>query len=403
MKFFFSQRGARSLCMVLVSLSCCLAFAGDENYQEVLAKAKASHSDALLIMEGEQTILNWRPEGQPERMIELMSALKSLVALGIGNLLQEGTLASLDTPVHEFFPEWRQGKKKQITVRHLLNHTSGLQNNLNAGIEIYPSPNALQLALAAELDSDPGEVFSYNNKAVNLLAGVIQKASGKRMDLFMQEVFFGPMEIKHYQWYFDASGQPHAMAGLRLYASDLAKFGRLVLKDGHWGEEQLVSPAFLKEMLAAGTHSYPGCGLLWWRLPREQRIELKAAALENRPEADPGVIAKLKTLSGKVFENSTHLRQTIREELGMGGRQQLLNTFGAGWMTELFTWEVSDIEAYYASGFLGQFLVVVPEADVVAVRQVAQKPTFNHQTDTFANFPRIIWEATKALKAPSEK
>src|SRR3546814_19063982 len=67
-------------------------------------------------------------------------------------------------PVADFYPEWKQGQKQQITLRMLLNHSSGLQNARRADVEIYPAPDAIQLALAAELSSKPGTAASYNNK-----------------------------------------------------------------------------------------------------------------------------------------------------------------------------------------------------------------------------------------------
>lgn len=222
-------------------------------------------SDAVVILHNNEIIAEWY-FGQKKRPIEIMSVLKSIVSLGVGHLLTEGNIDSLDQPVYSFYPQWKQGRKQQITIRHLLNHTSGLQNVSNAGVEIYPSPNAINLALAAELENDPGSTFSYNNKAVNLLAGIIKKASGQRMDQFFGSVFFNQMGIDEYRWYFDKSGNPHAMAGLRLSAKDLAKFGRLILNEGVWEGKRLVSKEYIETMLDQGQPYDSRFGLLWWRL-----------------------------------------------------------------------------------------------------------------------------------------
>jgi len=236
-----------------------------EVLKQLHVAAEQAGSDAIVILRNDAIIAEWY-FGQKERPIEIMSILKSIVSLGLGHLLTEGMIASLDEPVYTFYPEWKQGRKQEITIRHLLNHTSGLQNVANAGAEIYPSPNAIRLALAAELESDPGSKFSYNNKAVNLLAGIIKKASGQRMDLFFTSQFFSPMGIDQYQWYFDESGNPHAMAGLRLLARDLAKFGQLIVNKGIWEEQNLVSKEYLETMLAQGQPYNSRFGLLWWRL-----------------------------------------------------------------------------------------------------------------------------------------
>ena len=132
-----------------------------------------------MIVKNGRLVADW-DFGQPRGPIEAMSATKSIVSLTIGRLIDSGKIKSLDQPVSDFYPEWKQGRKKLITVRHLLSQTSGLQNEPNTTVEIYPSPDFVQLALAAELSDDPGSRFSYNNKAVNLLAGIVQRASGTR-------------------------------------------------------------------------------------------------------------------------------------------------------------------------------------------------------------------------------
>lgn len=294
----------------------------DEDRLETLyAVAEAAGSHAVVILQDDAVIAEWY-FGHEQRPIETMSVLKSIVSLGIGHLILEGKIESLDQPVYEFYPEWKQGRKQDIRLRHLLSHTSGLQNVQNAGEEIYPSPNAIQLALAAELDSEPGSEFSYNNKAVNLLAGIIHLASGQRMDEFFVDRFLGPMDIDDYQWDYDDSGNPRAMAGLALHAQDLAKFGQLVLNRGKWNERQLVGPAYIQTMLSESQPHVPGVGLLWW-----------------------------------IFKDQ------------------------------------GEPVAYFGQGYLGQFLLVVPEHNLVAVRQVAQSDSYDPETDGFREFKRLVLNA----------
>ena len=75
--------------------------------------------------------------------------------------------------------EYYAGKKALVTIKHLLNHTSGMQDVAKAGIEVESSKDVVKLALAAELSDEPGTHFYYNNKGVNLLVGIVERASGK--------------------------------------------------------------------------------------------------------------------------------------------------------------------------------------------------------------------------------
>lgn len=79
----------------------------------------------------------------PARTDELvcaMSVIKMVVALAFGRFVDNGILASIDTPVDRIFPEWPQGRKRDDTVRMVLGDTSGPQNHSNAAVAIEPSP-----------------------------------------------------------------------------------------------------------------------------------------------------------------------------------------------------------------------------------------------------------------------
>ncbi len=291
----------------LVALTWVSAMAAPTPAQEaalrmIAARAQATESDTVLVLHNGQPLLDHHRAGVTPEAIEMMSCTKSLVALGIGRLLTQGKLRSLDQPVADFYPEWKQGRKAAITLRMLLNHTSGLQNVPNTSVEIYPAPDGLQLALAAELSDTPGARFSYNNKAMNLLAGVIERAANERMDLYLQREVLGPLGVRGPSWNeqggYDQAGHPYAMAGWIATAAGAARVGQLVLDEGRVGTVQLIAPGFMHEMVAQSQPFFARYGLLWWR-------------------------------------------------------------------------HTAPIEAYEAQGYLGQYIVVVPSARLVAVRQIA--------------------------------
>lgn len=358
--------------------------------------SRQAHSDTVLILKDGKTVVEWI-EGKA-RPIELMSVLKSIVGLGIGRLIELEKIESLDQPVYEFYPEWKQGRKKKITIRHLLNHTSGLQDIPNAGAEIYPSPNAVKLALAAELTEDPGKTFRYNNKATNLLAGIIQQAYGQPMDKFFVNEFFHPMKIEEYKFYFDPSGTPHAMAGLELHARDLAKFGQLVLNDGKWNDQTLVNKDYLTEMLAQSQPHYVPYGLLWWRLPSatryvfdEQQIKmLKEAGISSKE------IDRLRPLIGKEIKSRRERTAALKEIFGDDWQQLVMKRFPVQSFDPIFRREYDDIIAYYGDGYLGQTLMIIPEHRVVAVRQIRGSKQYDAKTDGFDNFKQLVIDLFKS-------
>ena len=341
---------------------------------QLLERGRQSHSDAIVVMRDGREIAHYYPDGAAPGPIDLMSVTKSVVALGIGQLLGEGKLKSLDQPVADFYPEWRQGRKKDITVRMLLDHTSGLQNLPRTEPEIYPAPDAVQLALAAELDSAPGVSFAYNNKAVNLLAGVVEKASGQSMDVYVRQHLFEPMGIRPGRWLKDRAGHPYAMADLALTAADTARIGQLVLDGGRWQGRQLVPADFIRQMLSPSARM-PSCGLLWWLQPAWMRGNFRHDAVARMLAAGvPAPVAmKFSPLQGKPLGGDAAFAATMETIYGKdameGWRTQIASHIGLDQLTDRAS---GPGIAYDANGDLGQCSVIVPQANLVAVRQIAE-------------------------------
>jgi CubicO group peptidase (beta-lactamase class C family) len=351
-----------------------LSPAANKALTQLLERGKQTHSNAVLVLQDGHELGHYYPDDKTPGPIELMSVTKSVVALGIGQLLDQGRIKSLDQPVADFYPEWKQGQKKDITVRMLLDHTSGLQNFPRTDVEVYPAPDAIQLALTAELSGKPGTQASYNNKAVNLLAGVIEKASGQPMDAFFRNGLFKAMDIHPGVWEKDQTGHPYAMAGLKLTAADLAKLGQLVLDHGRWRGRQLLSAGFIDSMLAPASMGGE-CGLLWWRVTQWVHFSPNPASFDmlrkhGVPEA---TVSKLQTaLKDAHFDSDAALQSGIAKALGAETKSimadQLISR-GIG-PYRLFKVSQGPIVAYDGNGDGGQYVVIVPQAQLVAVRQI---------------------------------
>ncbi|MDX1666044.1 MAG: serine hydrolase [Saprospiraceae bacterium] len=378
------------------------AFAQELNHsvlEDIKRKAFDTHSDAVIIMQN-GSIVYEDYFGAEEKPIYIASAGKSLVALAIGRLIDDGLLDSLDQPVHTLYPQWKQGNKKDITIRMLLNHTSGLQNNPNASVELEPPPdhqvhNVIELALAAELSSMPGEKVAYNNKAVALLGGIIEEASGKRMDAYFEDHFFAPLGITQYDWIRDKSGNPTAHGAFVLKPSDLLKFGQLLLDRGVYDEKRILSEERIDRMLRQGQEFTPIWGLLWWRLPEYEKRIVDGEIWDSWQAAgmSEDLMRRLDPLKGKLFATKSEYYAAMKASLGEGWYQVLRNALPEG--EKLSKRIYSDhITAYYADGFRGNYLVIVPEHDIVAVR-CADHEGFNYQTDFFTDFARLVSELGK--------
>ncbi len=318
------------------------------------------------------------------------SAQKSLISLAIGRLVDDGKLTSVDSPVYQYYPEWKQGLKKTITIRHLLNHTSAIEC-VESDPDGWDSENVIQYALCASIADTPGNYFLYNDKAVNLLRGIIQKASGQRMDEYIAGAFFRPMDIKDYRWDYDKAGTP---VNLVINPSEFVKLGQLVLNKGMWNGKRLVSEAWLNQSLAQGQPFVPNCGLLWWRIPEKIIYTVDDELLEQFKASGVSqeFISKFSALKGE-YENVN-----IPDE-------KLAAVFGKDWKAmldkELYThyprrakWGMSDkYIGYKAEGWLGQYIVLYPEKNIVACRMIKESASGNNTE--FRDFEQYVYKLVK--------
>lgn len=246
-----------------------------DSMQHILTQAQKTNSDALIISKDNKIIAQYYSSGKPEK-IQAMSITKSIVSLGIGILITQGKMSSINEAIVNYFPDL-QSPNAQITIEQLLNHTSGIYDAQDATVEIGQSKDVVTLALESKLVSDPGSQFSYNNKAVNVLSAIIQKVSGKPMDIFIKEHLFTPLGISDFSFDHDPAGNPYANAGLSLFPDDLVKIGQLILNNGTWEGKRIISPEWIKlSFTPSKQNKY--YGLLWWLLknPHDEVIGYKA-------------------------------------------------------------------------------------------------------------------------------
>ena len=238
-------------------------------------------------------------EHSRETLHDARSISKSIVALAVLHAHAAGTLPDLDQPVLEWLPEYAalaDGDKARISIRHLLTMTAGLAWNeelsysdpRNSAAQMNAAPDALAFVLSQPLESAPGTQFTYNGGLTQLLAAVLQRASGHDIARYVQLHLLQPMGITHYAWAPMETGQPDADSGLRLRSPDLAKFGLLLAAQGKWDGTRLLPAALVEQAMAeqiripAGPDAYPGdtegYGFQMWRFGYDtesgQRVEL---------------------------------------------------------------------------------------------------------------------------------
>jgi len=363
--------------------------------ERLVKRAEETHSDALVVLKDGKLIGDWR-FGKPAGPIEAMSATKSVVNLAIGRLAATGKLR-IDEPVATFYPEWKGTPKEKITVRHLLDHTSGLQANPTTE-EIYASRNVVQVALDAPLASEPGTAFFYNNKAVNLLAGVVEKVSGKKLDEYLRDEVFSLLGVARFSWMRDASGNPHGMAGVQLDPLDLAKIGQLMLDEGTFQGRQILTPEWVRESVRKGEDPRRS-GLLWWPLTAWTKMEVADETLDawRKGGADPAFVDKMATVRGKSVANEGEFVALLDSVFGAGqGVQAWLTNVRAKGLPNLKS-TTGPVVGFNANGYLGQYVAVLPASRLVVARMIRQE-SYASDADGFGDFFQRVQELVPGVK-----
>jgi CubicO group peptidase (beta-lactamase class C family) len=190
-----------------------------------------------------------------------------------------------DDPAFRFIP-WAQPlsdpRKEKITVRQLLNHTSGICPEATGA----PNDGRWEYLLGhtgdprtARLAFDPGTACGYSTHALAHAALVCENVTGKPYDQFAIEALFKPLGIEHWWFQFYDGGEKygrHPSHGLGMPARDLARVAYCMLRGGRWNEQQII-PKWYVDETAGPAHNVKTPEMRWklnaqsftsgWELP----------------------------------------------------------------------------------------------------------------------------------------
>ena len=202
------------------------------------------------------------------------STAKSFYAALVGISLDNGEIDSLDDPVAKYVPQYNEGKKKDITIRQILNMTSGLEFPSHEHEMMFFEPDHLAYAYEVGVEDEPGKVFQYNNVNSMLMGEILKGATGKTAKQLIEERLFSKIGLKNYTAWEDKAGNTLTYCCLDMSARDYSRFGILFSRDGNWNGEQVISKNYVDESLKLYWGSTPSMGwmhsdtrgysLQWW-------------------------------------------------------------------------------------------------------------------------------------------
>tara|TARA_B110000116_G_scaffold119806_1_gene103877 strand:+ start:1761 stop:2912 length:1152 start_codon:yes stop_codon:yes gene_type:complete len=190
-----------------------------------------------------------------DTMSNSFSMAKSWVSTLVGVAIKEGKIEGINQKVCDFIPEFCENRNSEITIKHLLTQSSGLDWNENYYNPLGQTARAYYgndlRALITNLKSidSPGKVFKYHSSCTQLLAFLVEKATGKTVSKYASEKLWKPMGAKHPAlWNTDTEdGDEKAFCCINSNARDFARLGKLYMSNGNWNGIQILDSSYVKE------------------------------------------------------------------------------------------------------------------------------------------------------------
>lgn len=228
---------------------------------------------------GARAIQPQREENRRDTIYDLASLTKVLATAPSIMVLAERGMLELDAPVGRYLPEFAGGMRDQVTVRHLLTHTSSLPAGLSLADDWSGYEEGIRRALSTEPVHTPGSVFLYSDVNFILLGEIVRKVSRRSLDTFAAENLYTPLQMLDTRFSPPASrriaptekvdsgmlrGEVHdptsrrmggvaGHAGLFSSAHDVARFARMLLRGGELDGFRVMSSRSVELMTSIAT------------------------------------------------------------------------------------------------------------------------------------------------------
>ncbi|WP_432817402.1 serine hydrolase domain-containing protein [Sulfitobacter sp. JB4-11] len=244
------------------------------------AWVKARNVTALVVLKDGQIVFEEYYQGTGADDLRISwSMAKSFLSVLVGQLIEDGTIESLDVPVTQYAPMLKGGAYDGASLRDVLQMSSGVvfdEDYLDQSSDINRMGRVLALggkmdAFAADLTESfaaPGTQWQYVSIDTHVVGMVVRGATGRPIADLLSERVIAPLGLEHTPYYLtDGVGTAFVLGGLNLSTRDYARFGQMIAQGGHWQGRQIVSEDWIEAstMPSAPTaEGKIGYGYQWW-------------------------------------------------------------------------------------------------------------------------------------------
>jgi len=242
--------------------------------EELKVLNEQRETKSFLVIKNDSIVFEKYYDGYDQNSLSnSFSVAKSIVVSLMGKAIMEGKIKGLDQPVSDYFEEYKDGLASELTVGDLASMSSGMKWNekyysvINITSESYFTDDLRSVILRQKIIEKPGQSFRYSSGDTQLLAMVIEKATGTTLSDYLSEKFWKPMGAENNAlWQLDSDnyGMEKAYCCIASTARDFARFGKLYINNGKWDNEIILDSSFVELAIKPVFDSSPYYGYGWW-------------------------------------------------------------------------------------------------------------------------------------------
>jgi len=233
-----------------------------------------TNTNAFLVIRNDSIIYEHFAENLTANTLHpSFSVAKSYVGTLVGIAIDKGIISSAEDLVIKYLPdlEKNDSRFKKLTIQHVLDMRSGLDFDEDketpfAGIaKLYYGASLKNQVAKLTMKREAGLAFEYQSINTQLLAAILEKASGEKLPALLSKYLWNPLGAESDAiWSLDDQKTVKAFCCLNATAADFAKLGRLYLKKGNWQGKQLISQKWINTTTDAATLAQLGYKNQWW-------------------------------------------------------------------------------------------------------------------------------------------
>lgn len=245
-------------------------------FNDMMNKIKDENILNFVVVKDGKIVIDYNKKDEyKNRRFKINSCTKSIISALIGIAIKNKQIQGVHQPISDFFPELEtsdvNGRKKDITIHHLLTMTSGISwpefGNWEFISDLVNSDDWVKFVLDRPMAHNPGEVFNYNSGGSHLLSAIISRATGMNAHEYANRHIFEPLGIENITWMSDPQGNSNGGFGIEMSAYDMAKIGTLYLKKGKKEKDSLIPEYWINESLEPrilASRALGHYGYQWW-------------------------------------------------------------------------------------------------------------------------------------------